>query len=68
MPGGPLTADQVADLKRGTAAIYIDGYISYRDAFRKKRRTNFRFLYGTFTGGIGITTDVTIAEEGNDAT
>jgi hypothetical protein len=62
-----LTADQVADLKRGTSAIYVDGYISYRDAFRKKRRTNFRFMYGSFTGGIGITTEVTIADQGNDA-
>jgi hypothetical protein len=63
----PLTADQVADLKRGTSAIYVDGYISYRDAFRKKRKTNFRLLYGAFTGGIGITTELTIADHGNEA-
>jgi hypothetical protein len=63
----PLTADQVADLKRGTSAIYVNGYISYRDAFRKKRQTNFRFMYGSFTGGIGVTTEVTIADEGNEA-
>jgi hypothetical protein len=64
----PLLADEVGDLKRGTKAIYVFGYISYRDAFGRRRKTNYRFMYGAFTGGIGITTGMTISDEGNHAT
>jgi len=67
LPSGPLNADQVADLKRGVAALYVDGFIRYRDAFRRRRWTTFRFMCTAFTGGVGITTDLTISGEGNNA-
>jgi len=65
--GTPLLADEVGDLKRGTKAIYVYGYILYRDAFGRRRKTNYRFIHGLFTGSIGIATAMTIADEGNTA-
>jgi hypothetical protein len=65
--GKPLLADDVGDLKRGQKAIYVFGYIKYRDAFGRRRRTNYQFMYGSFTGGIGINTAMTICEKGNTA-
>jgi hypothetical protein len=63
----PLSEQEIASLKAGTGAIYVYGYITYRDAFRKRRKTRFKMMYGTFTGGIGITTSMTISEDGNDS-
>lgn len=63
----PLLADEVADLKRGTKAIYVYGYIKYRDAFRRRRRTQFRLMYNAASGGVGIATAMTICNEGNTA-
>jgi hypothetical protein len=63
----PLLADEVGDLKRGTKAIYVFGYIKYRDAFGRRRRTRYRLMHGNMSGGIGITTELTICDAGNDA-
>jgi hypothetical protein len=62
-----LTADEVGALKRGTGAIYVKGFVAYRDASRRRRRTNYLYMYGIFTGTVGITTEMTIAEKGNTA-
>jgi hypothetical protein len=63
----PLLADEVGDLKKGVKAIYVFGYIKYRDAFGKRRITHYRFMYGSMSGGVGITTGMTICDEGNYA-
>jgi hypothetical protein len=63
----PLTDQEVEGLKAGTHAIYIHGNITYRDTFRKKRFTNFRYFYNTFSGVVGLATTMTIAEKGNEA-
>jgi hypothetical protein len=66
--GAPLTIEEKDDLRAGTKVIYVYGFIAYRDAFRRKRRTNFRLMHGTMSGVIGIITDLTLAGEGNEAT
>lgn len=63
----PLTSAQIAGLRDGTVAIWVYGEIIYRDAFRRKRRSRYRLFHSAPTGTIGITTDLTWAEEGNDA-
>jgi hypothetical protein len=63
----PLLADEVGDLKRGTKAIYVFGYIKYRDAFRRRRKTRYQFMHNSMSGGIGISTEMTICDEGNYA-
>lgn len=63
----PLTAEEIAGLRAGTKAIYVYGEITYKDAFRRKRLTNYRLFHNIQTGAIGVTTDLTWAEDGNDA-
>lgn len=55
----PPTPQQMDDLRAGTHAIYVYGDIAYTDTFKSTQTTNFRFMYRTFTGAIGITTDMT---------
>lgn len=64
----PLSEEEITRLRNGTGAIYVFGDISYKDAFGVDRITNFRFMHGTMTGAIGVSTDMTICGEGNDAT
>jgi hypothetical protein len=63
----PLSATQIAELRAGKSAVYLYGGIRYRDAFKVKRFTKYRFMHSSFTGPIGVTTDLTFAEEGNEA-
>ncbi len=63
----PLTSEQIENLRRGNAAIYIHGGIIYTDVFGEIRNTNFRFMHGAMSGIIGINKGVTICEECNDA-
>jgi hypothetical protein len=64
--GPPLSADQIKSLKEGTAAIYCQGIIHYRDTFMKKHFTRYRLMHCVLGGRIGINTDLTFCEEGND--
>lgn len=68
----PLTVDEIAGLRQGTMAIYVYGSITYRDDFMREgdepRKTTFVFFHNEFTGGIGVTTDMSINSEGNEAT
>jgi hypothetical protein len=64
----PLTAEQIAGLREGTLAIWIYGEILYRDAFRRKRTTKYRLFHNNSSGAVGVSTDLTWAEGGNDAT
>jgi len=63
----PLSATEIAELRAGKSAIYLYGEIRYVDAFKVKRVTKYRFMHNSFTGPIGVTTDLTFAEEGNEA-
>jgi hypothetical protein len=62
-----LTAAQINDLRNGTAAIYVQGEITYLDAFRKNRLTRYRVMYHRMGGAIGVSTGLNFCEEGNDA-
>jgi hypothetical protein len=64
----PLTPEQIAGLRNGTFAIWIYGEITYRDAFRRKRTTNYRLFHNNAAGAVGVTTDLTWADGGNQAT
>jgi hypothetical protein len=65
--GPPLTSQQIADLRAGTVAIYIYGEIKYKDIFRKSHFTRYRLMHHAIGGVIGISTDLTFTEEGNEA-
>jgi hypothetical protein len=41
----PLTPNEIIDIASGARAIYLYGRIEYRDAFKKRRYTNFRLQY-----------------------
>jgi hypothetical protein len=60
----PLTAASMAALEAGTHAIYVEGKIEYRDAFNRKRRTNYLLFAG---GKIGFTGELSAYVTGNDA-
>jgi hypothetical protein len=64
----PLDSQDVTGLRAGTKAIYIYGEITYMDAFRRKRRTDYRLFHNAQTGNIGVVTDLSWAEGGNRAT
>jgi hypothetical protein len=63
----PLTSDQIAGLRNGTMAIWVYGEITYRDAFRRKRVSQYRLFHNNASGAIGVSTDLTWAEGGNEA-
>jgi hypothetical protein len=63
----PLAAQQIADLRARTAAIYVYGIIVYKDAFGKRRRTRYRMMHIEAAGRIGISTMMTGCGQGNDA-
>jgi hypothetical protein len=59
--GETLKADQLQLLRDGTRRLFFAGSISYRDAFSKNRRTNFRMMREP-----GTHTFIT-CERGNDS-
>lgn len=63
----PLTPEEIDQLRNGTMAIYVHGTIKYRDTFRKRRFTNFRFMHFGGLHIIGVATALTICNEGNEA-
>ena len=42
---GPLSSNQLMQIRAGKAAIWAWGGISYKDAFGIKRKTWFRLIY-----------------------
>jgi hypothetical protein len=61
-----LTAEEIEEIGKATKIIYLFGRIEYRDAFKKKRWSNFRFAYaGRFPPPKGVIFSLT--EHGNDA-
>lgn len=64
----PLSAEQIRGLRESRMAIYSHGEIHYRDAFNRQRVTLYRVMYCAVTGiEIGVSTDLTLCEEGNEA-
>jgi hypothetical protein len=63
----PLTAEEIAGLRNGTFAIWVYGKITYRDAFRRKRTSEYRLFHNNISGAIGVSTELTWADAGNDA-
>ena len=63
-----LTDVEIAGLRAGTTAIWVYGVITYRDAFRRKRKTGYRLFHNALIGTTGVSTEMTWAEGGNDAT
>jgi hypothetical protein len=62
-----LTDEEISKLRNSTAAIYVYGEISYEDTFGNPHVTRYRTFHNGNTGNIGITTDLTFAEGGNEA-
>jgi hypothetical protein len=63
-----LTPQQIADLRAGTGAVYVYGEITYVDAFGQKWLTKYRLMHHRDGGAIGVSTDLSFCEEGNEAT
>jgi hypothetical protein len=65
--GRPLTPNEISLITVGQRAIFIHGRIEYRDAFKKRRFTNFRLFYSNrpFPPPQGVTLSYSLA--GNDA-
>ena len=62
----PLTEEEMSKIKLGTSAIYFYGVITYRDAFSRRRKTQFRYQHGG--ARLFGTEDLAISPQGNKAT
>jgi len=62
----PLTEEEMTKIKLGTSAIYFYGVITYRDAFWRSRKTQFRFQHGG--ARVVGTNELAISPKGNKAT
>jgi hypothetical protein len=61
----PLTTEERAAVRSGTHAIYVYGEILYKDAFRRRRHSRYRFMHG---GETAIRSrQLVICDEGNEA-
>ncbi len=65
--GRPLTPGRRTELAQGRAIIYVYGEIRYTDAFRRSRKTKYRYMMG---GPVGVRAGGLLApcDEGNTAT
>lgn len=65
---GPILTDaQVAELRASTAALYVYGEILYEDAFKRKHFTRYRLTHNESSGVVGVSTELTFADKGNEA-
>jgi hypothetical protein len=65
--GPRLTLEETEKLRAGTGAIYVYGTIRYEDAFKKPRLTKYRLMHHQMGGAIGVSTELTFTEDGNQA-
>ena len=64
--GRAISQQEIQDIAAGTRAIFFYGRLEYRDAFNRKRFTNFRLQYqGQFPPAQGAV--FSFCAEGNDA-
>ncbi len=64
----PLSAVEISALRNGTGAIYVYGEIFYEDAFEKPQRASYRFMHHPQGGAVGVSTNLSFADTGNEAT
>jgi hypothetical protein len=68
----PLTQDEIIGLRNNTMALYAYGLITYRDDLMQPdepdRLTRYFMFHNENTGGIGLSTDMTVYSDGNDVT
>ena len=50
-----------------TAALYVYGEILYEDAFKREHFTRYRFTHNENSGVVGVSTELTFADKGNEA-
>jgi hypothetical protein len=63
----PLTDSEIAALRNGSKAIYINGEITYIDIFKKIRHTKFVLAHNSLISGfIGISKTTAVLEEDAD--
>ena len=55
----------MSKIKLGTSAIYFYGVILYRDAFSRRRKTQFRYQHGG--ARLFGTEDLALSPQGNKA-
>src|SRR5262249_43579801 len=61
-----LSEDEIEDIRFGRKAIYVYGRAEYRDAFSRKRFSNFRLRYtGVYPPAKGAS--LSVCDEGNEA-
>ena len=60
-----LSETEIRGLQDSTLAIYIHGFIKYRDAFGTVRESRYRFRHNGLTGIIGKNTEATGCDDGN---
>lgn len=62
-----LTLQEIEQLRAGTAKIYVYGVIIYEDVFKKVRHTYYRYMHPSVDNIIGVSTRLTVCDEGNEA-
>lgn len=62
----PITEEEMARIRLGTAAIYFYGAMTYRDAYGRSRKTQFRFQHGG--ARLVGTEELSLSPKGNTAT
>jgi hypothetical protein len=63
-----LTEPQIASLRAGTEVVYAYGEITYKDAFGKQWYTRYRTMYHPMSGAVGVSTTLSLCEDGNTGT
>jgi hypothetical protein len=63
----PLSPQEMEDVKNGVRAVYVCGRIEYRDAFKRKRFTDYRMTYTASAYPPVAPTAFNYCEDGNDA-
>lgn len=62
-----LSTQEMDQLRSGTAKIYVYGVIKYKDTFGKSRTTYYRYMHPGEDKIIGVSTVLTVCDEGNKA-
>jgi hypothetical protein len=63
----PFTSQEIDQLRSETAKIYVYGIIKYKDTFGKSRTTYYRYMHPGEDKILGVSTVLTVCDEGNEA-